>query len=77
MNAVLYLDVLKHFLARIRCVRPEYREKIIKRLYADIEDIQWSMTAILNIISTDKIKMFFNSLLDRSERCIESKRGLF
>ena len=32
--------------------------------YAELEDIQRSMTAILNIISTDEIKVFFNSLID-------------
>ena len=31
--------------------------------YADIEDIKWSTTAILNIISTDEIRISFNSLL--------------
>ena len=45
--------------------------------HADIEDIQRSTTAILNIISTDEIKMSFISLLDRAKRCIESEGDCF
>ena len=33
--------------------------------------------AILNIISTDEIKMSFNSLLDRVKRCIEFEGDYF
>ena len=47
------------------------------KLYGDIEDIQKSTTAILNIISTDGIEMSFNSLLNRANRYIESEGGNF
>ena len=45
--------------------------------YVDFEDIQRSTTAILNIISTDKIKMSFNSLLGRAKRCYQSEGDYF
>ena len=45
--------------------------------HADIKGIQKSMTVIPNIISTDEIKMSFNSLLDPTPRCIESKGCYF
>ena len=43
--------------------------------YAVIEDIQRSTTAILNIIPSDKIKMFFDSLFDRAESGVLSPKG--
>ena len=45
--------------------------------YANIKDIRRSTTAILNTISTDKIKMSFNLLLDRAKRCIYPKWDYF
>ena len=45
--------------------------------YTDIEDFQKSTTAMLNIISTDEIKMYFNSLLDHAKRCIEFEDDYF
>ena len=45
--------------------------------YADIEDFQRLTIAILNIISTDEIKMSFNSLLNYEKRFIESERDYF
>ena len=40
--------------------------------YTNIEDIQRLTTAILNIITSDEIKMSSNLLLDRAKQCIES-----
>ena len=45
--------------------------------YADIKYIQRSTTTILNIISTDEIKISLDSLLDRRKRYIESKGDNF
>ena len=45
--------------------------------HADIEDIQRSTAAILKIISTDKIKISSNSLLDSAKQCTESKGDYF
>ena len=41
--------------------------------YADIEDIQKLTNAILNIISTDEIKMSFNSVLDHASGVFSKK----
>ena len=41
-----------------------------RKRYADIEDTERVTTVILNIISNDEIKIYFNSLLDREMRCI-------
>ena len=45
--------------------------------HADIENIQRSTTAILNIISANGIKMSFNLLFVHAERCIQSEGDYF
>ena len=129
-NPPFHLGVIKRFLAPIRRVRPEYREKgswlllhnnapthqpmsltdfltkngtlsiehflyspdlspynsyffgrlhlpMKGKLYADIKNIQRSTNAILIIIFTDEINVFFNSFLHRAKRCIESEGVYF